>query len=214
MKVLLVDDHALFRSGLRYLLADLQPGIEFREAEHSAAALALTDRSFDLILLDLHMPGTHGFGALASVREAFDNASVVIVSSEEDPKLIRQMIEGGAAGFIPKTSSPQVLISALTLVLAGGVYLPPHVLRTATARATTDSLPPALTGRLLEVLQCAVQGMSNKAIARELNISEGSVKAQLSTVFRMLGVKNRTEAVFYAAKVGLRVDAAADALPR
>lgn len=164
----------------------------------------------DLVLVDLHMPGANGMDALGAMRAAFEASAVVVLSSEDDPRLIRQSIEMGASGFIPKSSTPQVMIAALRLVLAGGTYLPPHVLlgfsgaapEAAPAEVSAHSVD-GLSARQLEVLMKAVQGKANKVIARELQLSEGTIKAHLSAAFRTLGVQNRTEAVFVAAKVGL-----------
>lgn len=212
MRALLVDDHHLFRQGLKFLLADLGPDIAFVDADSCAHALRHAGgEAIDLVLIDLYMPGVDGMEALSSVRAAFDASVVVVLSSEDDPRLIRRAIEMGASGFIPKSSTPPVLIAALRLVLAGGTYLPPHMLRdyesmaaapaplAAVARGAAD----ALSGRQMEVLLKVVQGKANKVIAREMGLSEGTVKAHLSAAFRALGVQNRTEAVFVAAKAGL-----------
>jgi DNA-binding NarL/FixJ family response regulator len=212
VRTLIVDDHHLFRQGLKYLLADLDPGIVFCEAENSEQALSFAGgEPVDLVLVDLHMPGALGMDALTRMRKAFESSSVVVVSSDDDPHVIRKAIELGACGFVPKSSTPQVLIAALRLVLAGGTYLPPHVLLAwdavplpvAPAPPLPVQRPDGLSERQLEVLLKAVQGKANKAIAREMNLSEGTVKAHLSAAFRALGVQNRTEAVFAAAKVGL-----------
>ena len=223
MHVLLIDDHALFRRGLRLMLADLDPDIRFTEAGDCAAAAALHDLQPDLVLLDLHMPGSRGLDALMFARSTFESAPLVVLSGEEEPPLIRRAIETGAAGFVPKSSTPEVLQSALRLILAGGVYLPPHALRglsSAEALPAGDAMPPPASAgaaspaspappavrfseRQHEVLQRAIQGKSNKLIARELHVSEGTVKAHLSASFRALGVANRTEAVYAAARLGL-----------
>jgi DNA-binding NarL/FixJ family response regulator len=128
LKLLLVDDHALFRSGLKLLLRELPGEIECFEAGNPADALAFADKAIDLILLDLSMPGSHGTSALERMREAFADVPIVVISSEDDPMLIRQVIDLGASGFVPKSSTHRILISALQLILAGGVYLPMHVL--------------------------------------------------------------------------------------
>jgi DNA-binding NarL/FixJ family response regulator len=224
LRALLVDDHHLFRQGLKFLLADLDPGIVFLEADSSAHALAFAGGlPIDLVLVDLHMPGANGMDALSAMRAAFSASAVVVLSSEDDPRAIRQAIELGACGFVPKASTPQVLIAALRLVLAGGTYLPPHVLRDwagpapvappAPAGADPVKRPEGLSGRQLEVLQKAIQGKANKVIAREMQLSEGTIKAHLSAAFRALGVQNRTEAVFAAAGLGLAPVTAAAAIP-
>lgn len=214
LRALLVDDHHLFRQGLKFLLADLDPAIQFFEADSCARALEFAGSApIDLVLVDLHMPGVEGLDALSAMRAAFDASAVVVLSSEDDPYAVRRSIELGACGFVPKASTPQVLIAALRLVLAGGTYLPPHVLRECTvmapsapqqaAAADPVRRPEGLSERQLEVLLKAIQGKANKVIAREMQLSEGTIKAHLSAAFRALGVQNRTEAVFVAAKVGL-----------
>ncbi|MEI6546672.1 MAG: response regulator transcription factor [Burkholderiales bacterium] len=212
MKLLLVDDHALFRSGLRLLLRELPGDIEFFEAGNLVDALGYADKAIDLILLDLSMPGSQGMSALEQIRDVFVDVPIVVISSEDDPTLIRQVIDLGASGFVPKSSTHRILIGALQLILAGGVYLPIHVLSQSarpvpelTARDSSASDLPVhgMTDRQYEVLLKAVRGQSNKAIARSLQLSEGTVKAHLSAAFRLLGVSNRTEAVYAAAQLGI-----------
>jgi DNA-binding NarL/FixJ family response regulator len=226
MRLLLIDDHVLFRHGLKYLLSDLDPAIEFVEAD-GVDQLNVSDASnenIDLALLDLHLNGASGSNALIALRRLLPDTMVVVITGEEDPQLIRRCIDLGAAGFIPKSSTSQVMISALRLALAGGTYLPPHVLETSFRAAppapfrgpnsagsrSRESTPHGgglaerLSSRQLEVLLLAVRGRSNKMIARELSLSEGTVKQHLSAAFRTLGVANRTEAVFAAADIGLR----------
>jgi len=213
MNVLLIDDHALFREGLKFLLRSLDAALDVDEAGDCAKALEhATARSYDLILLDLKMPGVAGLDALAALRDAIPAAPLVVLSGEDSPGVVRAAIERGAMGFIPKSSTPEVLIQALRLVLARGVYLPPAVLDTAPAPAATapqatagEAALPGLTPRQMDVLRCVIQGKSNKSIARELDVSEGTVKAHLSSVLRAFGARNRTEAVYAAAKLGLRL---------
>ena len=217
LKILLVDDHQLFRVGIRLLLAELGESIAFSEAANCAEAFELAGHQrFDLVLLDLKLPGVSGMQALPEVRLRFEQAAIVVVSGEEDSTTIRAAIDAGAAGYIPKTSSPGVMMAALRLILAGGTYLPPHMLSLAAApstanggelprAATAQSLLPQMTDRQMETLKQAMQGKPNKVIAREMAISEATVKAHLATAFRVLGVKNRTEAVFVAARLGLKL---------
>jgi DNA-binding NarL/FixJ family response regulator len=211
MRVLLVDDHALFREGLKFLLRSLDSALEIDEASDCARALEKTAATrYDLVLLDLKMPGRHGLDALASLRESLSGAPVVVLSGEDDADTVRAAIEGGAMGFIPKSSTPEVLIQALRLVLAKSVYLPAAVLHgpPPTAAEPGPGRPGALTGltrRQMEVLRGVIHGQPNKTIARELDLSEATVKAHLSSVLRALGARNRTEAVYAAAKLGLRL---------
>lgn len=212
MRTLLIDDHAVFTQGLKFLLSDLDETIEFLEATSCEDALETEQSSdIDLVLLDFHMPGLDGIDALAAIKERFPSAAIVMLSSEDNPQLIRDSIDNGASGFIPKSSTAQVLIAALRLILAGGIYLPTHALTDVESRVNTpaaaDTSAPVevegLSNRQLQVLMKVVQGKSNKVVAHEMNISEGTVKAHLSAAFRTLGVHNRTEAVFVAAKLGL-----------
>jgi DNA-binding NarL/FixJ family response regulator len=216
MKILLVDDHALFREGLKFLLRSLDAALEMDEAGDCAKALEhAAARSYHLVLLDLKMPGVAGLDALVALREAIPAAPLVVLSGEDNPGVVRAAIERGAMGFIPKSSTPEVLIHALRLVLAHGVYLPPAVLDAAGPASTAASAAsqagagqttlPGLTPRQMEVLRCVIQGKPNKIIARELDVSEGTVKAHLSSVLHALGTRNRTEAVYAAAKLGLRL---------
>ncbi len=209
MNVLLIDDHALFRGGLKFLLRSLDAALEVDEAGGCAKALEFAAaRAYDLVLLDLKMPGVAGLDALAALRDAIPAAPLVVLSGEDNPGVVRAAIEGGAMGFIPKSSTPEVLIQALRLVLARGVYLPPAVLNATAAppeAAEDGAALRGLTQRQIEVLRCVIQGKSNKVIARELDVSEGTVKAHLSSVLRAFGARNRTEAVYAAAKLGLRL---------
>ena len=217
VNILLVDDHALFRHGLRLLLSDLGDGHAFLEADRVEAALAMaaTGTPVDLILLDLNLPGSAGIATLDVVKTAFPQATVVVLSSEENPALIRDTIERGAAGFVPKASTPPVLISALRLVLSGGIYLPLTALRdldradgerSQQLRDTRRDVAANLSDRQRQVLMLLVLGKPNKVIAREIGISESTVKLHLSAAFRALGVQNRTEAVYVAAQLGLTAD--------
>lgn len=212
MKLLAIDDHVLFLQGLKFLLADLEEGLEFIEASTLAEALELEHKaSIDFILLDYHLPDSEGETALSALKEAYENAVIVVLSGEENPDLIKATIDAGAAGFIPKTSTQDILIAALKLILAGGVYIPNLALHGRAAAAAQqngggDELHSgidSLSKRQLEVLKRAVQGKPNKVIARELYIAEGTVKAHLSAAFQALGVANRTEAVYAAAKLRL-----------
>lgn len=214
MRILLIDDHDLFREGLKYLLPVLEEGVQYYEAGSLETAMALDypsepDQPIDLVLMDLYMPGTQGMDALAICRQRFENASLVVVSGEEDPRIIRDAIDKGAAGFIPKSSSREVLEKALKVVLGGGTWLPDRALHPVSKmlmpdQETLDESVQQLSRRQFEVLMKAVQGKSNKTIARELDISDHTVKAHLSVAYKVLGVHNRTEAVYAAAKLGFQ----------
>lgn len=217
MKVLLVDDHPLFRQGLKFILDDLHSELEFFEAGDFSNAVGFGDGAgFDLILLDYHLAGeVSEHASLLAIREAYPSATIVVLSSEDDPGIILSAVESGASGFIPKSSTPEILMAALKLVLAGGVYLPPEAYHMGPRTSSVDPQPASpvpgntllslLSERQAETLMAAIRGKPNKIIARELGIAEGTVKAHLSAAFRLLDVKNRTEAVFKAAEIGLKI---------
>jgi DNA-binding NarL/FixJ family response regulator len=209
--VLLIDDHVMFRQGLKFLLSDLDEGLRFSEAGNcNAALLSLEKETFNLILLDLNMPGTQGLETLKTITAAAPTVPIAVLSGEDDPALIRATIDAGASGYVPKSSSSEILVAALKLILAGGVYLPTNALhgvgnRESTAGKSADGERPLLlSDRQTAVLLRAIQGQPNKVIAIDLGIAEGTVKTHLSAAFKALGVHNRTEAVFAAAKLGLR----------
>ena len=233
LQVLLIDDHTLFRRGLRMLLRDLDASLDVSEASHLDEALGLVGSSFDLILLDMNMPGQNGPGMIPLIRETFASAAVVVVSGEDSPVVIRAAITAGAAGYIPKTSTPELMLGALRLVLAQGVYLPMELFAgtaaamvrapaftaspaagvptAATSAAATSAAPanplapnaPFLTARQWEILRQALRGVPNKVVAERLGIAPGTVKSHLSTIYRALNVRNRVEAVYVVAKFGI-----------
>jgi len=193
VQVLLVDDHALFRAGLRMLLTTICPGATTLEAATIAEAQALIAAHPDLqlCLLDLSFKNEGGLHALARIKEAAPQTAVVIISSTEDNGTIRACLDAGAMSFIPKSLGPDVLTQALQHVLLGQVYLPEQIVNAA------GELPsrPSLTARQLEVLQALSRGLPTKLIARELSLSEHTVKEHIALVFQALGARNRTEAV-------------------
>jgi DNA-binding NarL/FixJ family response regulator len=213
LHVLLVDDHALFREGLKFILRGLDDQLLIDEAGSVEAAVSMQEvHPFDLILLDLNLPGVGDLEALASVRDAFPQAPIVVLSGEDDPRMIRATIEQGAMGFVPKSSTPEILIQALRLILAHGVYLPLSALDSeeplgdaVEVTGNPDTILRNLSPRQVEVLRCVIRGDSNKLIARKLSLSESTVKQHLSAVLRTVGARNRTEAVYAAAKLGLRL---------
>lgn len=203
MKILVVEDHVLFREGLKYLLRGLDPALEIHEAGTCAEALEQASaHTYDLVLLDLMMPGRSGLDALAALREAVPEHPVVVLSGENDRRTIQAAIEHGAMGFVPKASTPDTLVSALRQILAGEVYLP------ATAFEDRDNAAAELstmTPRQLDVLRYIVQGKPNKVIAAELGLANDTVRHHVSAVLARLGARNRTEAVYITAKLGLRL---------
>jgi len=205
MHILLVDDHALFRGGLRLLLASLSPEVRFLEAANVEEAVAQAREHQDLrvCLLDLDLKQDHGLPAIGRIRQCAPNAAIVIVSAADDPITVRACIEAGAMSYITKSSPPDLLTLALRRVLDGEVALPRSV------QAASDGAYPAriLTPRQREVLAGLNRGLSTKSIARELALSEHTVKEYLCDIFRLLEVHNRTEAVIRASQLSLRADA-------
>lgn len=220
MRALIVDDHSLFSDGLRLLLLGSSACDEVVcSASGPAALLLLARQAFDLVLLDWNLgSGLSGEPLIAEIKAASPGARVVIVSGECAPELIRRAIDSGAVGFVPKDSSPALLIDALTITAHGGIYLPRSVLAggagpTASFGASkpadlrsVSAVFPHLTPRHIDVLGYVVKGMSNKEIARHLRITDGTVKQHLNVIFRELDVQNRTEAVYLLAKNGIRFD--------
>jgi DNA-binding NarL/FixJ family response regulator len=203
MNVVIIDDHPLYREGVRALLYGLEPTAKVAGFSNVADACAAPQAlPVDLVLLDMNLPGSSRLQALQDVKANFEDASVVVVSGEEDPALVLSVIDAGAAGFVPKSTEPSVTIQALRLVLAQGVYLPPLALQHAAQRSNPVQMP-TLSERQTAVLQLLLQGKSNKVIARDLAISEGTVKAHLWVVYQALGVNTRSQAMCKAYELGL-----------
>ena len=206
MKILVVDDHVLIREALRGLFRDLKPDAVVLEAADAAQAVARLAEQPDiaLILLDLSLPDRDGLGLLAELRARHPAVSVVVLSGFADRANVMRALDQGALGFIPKSAGREVMTSALSLVFSGGVYIPPEILW---------SKPPAdlgLTGRQVDVLALMMQGKSNKAICRRLDLAEATVKNHVTAILKALGVSNRTEAVLTASARGWQVSAKAD----
>ncbi len=205
MKILVADDHALFRDGLRHVLARLGEEVTVLEARDGpeAQALAAAHPDLDLVLLDLAMPGADGLDGLRALRARSPSVPVVILSASEHPRDVRAALEAGAAGFIPKSSTSAVMLSAVRLVFEGGVYVPPAMLGEVPARGRPSRAGTALglTPRQREVLALLAEGKSNKEIGQALGLAEGTVKLHVSAILRLLGAENRTQAVVAAARL-------------
>ncbi|HQW59252.1 response regulator transcription factor [Thermomonas sp.] len=219
MKVLIADDHRLIIEGVKIKLAELDPALEAVVAmnlEELDRAVAAHAHELDLALVDIAMPGTHGFEHVARLRSQAPALPVIVLSGSEDVELMRALIDLGVLGFIPKAYSPEVMLSAIRLVLAGGIYVPPLLLANAQAQGWQPSEAPAaegapsrsidglrnlLTERQIDVMRLLSQGKPNKLIARDLGISEGTVKIHLAAIFRALNVRNRVEAVVASRKL-------------
>jgi DNA-binding NarL/FixJ family response regulator len=219
MKILVVDDHPLIREALREVLKALDAQIVLVEASSCAEGLAAAHVHPDLglVLLDLTLPDNSGFDALAQFRAEHPGVPVVMLSATDETQTVTHALDAGAMGFIPKTSSTQLLVSALRLVLSGGVYLPPEVLRHSggapaalyhagsSAASAMTYREIGLTERQAQVLSLMVQGKPNKLICRDLKLAEGTVKIHVTAVLKALGVANRTQAVIAVGRLGLRL---------
>lgn len=193
-RVLIADDHPLYCDALRAVVPQACPGAEMVVASSQAEALAaiLPNRPYDLVLLDLNLPGASGLSCLSALRRLAPATPIVVISAVDDPKIMRDVIMQGASAFVPKSAPGQVLINALKVILAGGTYLPADILDAL--RETPAAEGGELTLRQRRVLELLATGLSNKQIARTLAISEITVKAHVSAIYRKLGVTNRVQA--------------------
>jgi DNA-binding NarL/FixJ family response regulator len=199
--IAIADDHPLMRGALLAALRDVEPGARFVDVASHAALLALlrAPPTPDLLLLDLHMPDGDGIAGVRGVREQAPDVPVAVISADEDRNVVRALLALGVAGFIPKTDPPAVVKGAVRLILAGGTYVPPRLIGgDGDAPATAPAAGTPLTERQMDVVRLLARGLSNKAIARELGVTEGTVKVHLLAVFRVLDVRNRTAAVLEA----------------
>lgn len=199
-EILIADDHPLFRSALHQALTlGLGPDARLVEAESIADLEArLTEKSdWDLVLLDLNMPGAYGFSGLVLLRGQYPQVPVVMVSAQEEAAVVVKSKEFGASGFIPKSSSLEVIQQAVRKVLDGEVWWPPQVNESvsvsAEARAASEGLA-SLTPQQFRVLTMVCEGLLNKQIAYELSVSEATIKAHVTAIFRKLNVRTRTQA--------------------
>ena len=201
-RLLLVDDHPLYRLALAHTVRELVPDADVDEAEtlDDARVRLAAAPDIDLVLLDLHLPGSHGLMGLASIRGEFPAVAVVMISAHDDPAVIRRALAFGAAGFIPKRASPAELKAGLRAVLACEDFVP-EPLRDAVARASASPSDGELAARLaslspqqFRVLGLVAEGRLNKQIADALGIQERTVKAHMTAIFERLGVRYRSQA--------------------
>lgn len=198
MKILIADDHALLRRGLGETLNQLGEDVTVLEAADLASACTRLREhpDADLAIIDLRMPGMNGGASLRMLNEAAATVPLVILSASENPAEMRDALDHGAVGFISKGESAAVILNALRLVLAGGVYVPPALLRQPQAATESMDNPIGkLTPRQRDVLRLLTDDKSNKEIARLLDLTEATVKAHVTAIFRVLNVTNRTQAV-------------------
>jgi DNA-binding NarL/FixJ family response regulator len=213
MKYLVVDDHTLIRDAMESVLASVDPGARVLTAGSGAQARTVlaSEPGVDLVLLDLRLPDVDGLALLEELRSEHPAMAVVMLSGERDAATVRRALDAGAAGFIPKTEPREVLAGALSLVLAGGVYVPREALGAPPAPAAAGGGGPSpqelgLTDRQVDVLALIMKGRTNKHICRELNLAEPTVKNHVTAILRALKVGSRTEAVLAVTKLGWSLD--------
>jgi DNA-binding NarL/FixJ family response regulator len=205
-RLLIADDHPLFRGALREAVSGLFEAVEIVEAGSldEAAKLLETNADVDLILLDLSMPGVRGFSGLMYLRAQYPSIPIAIVSAIDDPTIICRCLDFGASGFIPKTLGVETIRAAVKRVLDGGVWTPPHVDLERSEDAESAILIErlgTLTPQQVRVLMMLSEGLLNKQIAYELGVSEATVKAHVSAILQKLGVDSRTQAVIAVGKI-------------
>jgi DNA-binding NarL/FixJ family response regulator len=217
MKILVVDDHVLIREALRGVLKELRgEAVVIIEASDSRQAMRQIEQNSDveLVLLDLGLPDSDGFEILIELGNRYPTTSVVVLSAHQDRESVVQALELGVLGFIPKSATREVMLSAFNLIFAGGTYIPPEILDrhpSALQAVRGGSVPPrplasavdlGLTERQMDVLSLMMRGKSNKAICRVLNLAEATVKIHVSAILKALKAANRTEAVIAAGALG------------
>jgi DNA-binding NarL/FixJ family response regulator len=213
MRVLLIDDHPLIQAAVSNVLKRLDGSVSVDVASDCQGGLRLAESAEpDLLLLDLNLPGVSGIPALKMWRTRFPAVPVIVLSAASDRPTVLAALGAGAAGFIPKSSSNEVMLHAVRLVQDGGKYVPPEALSPPAGRAnSTRAAPPeqlspgrlGLTERQLEVLRLVASGVPNKLICRELGLAERTVKTHITAIFRALKVTSRTQAALAAAKLGI-----------
>lgn len=201
MKILVVDDHALVREGLRQVLQGLGDVVDVLEAGTCARAFELSAAhpDLDLVLLDYHLPDMSGLEALDVFSRQHPELPIVVLSGSVNPRVMRQVMDKGAAAFLTKSGRSAELLSAVQLVLDGGVYVPPAL---SADTGTGGATAPVLTPRQEEVLRLLLDGYSNKEIGRQLSLSDETVKNHVTAILRGFGVQSRTQAVLAANRYG------------
>jgi len=205
-RLVIADDHPLFRGALREAVEGLLEQVDIAEAGTFDELVEFLERGsdVDLVLLDLTMPGARGFSGLMYMRAQYPGVPVIVVSANDDPAAIRRCMEFGASGFIPKTLGVEAMRAAISRILNGGVWTPPDVDLSAGSDAEAAALMArmvTLTPQQVRVLMMLSEGLLNKQIAYQLTVSEATVKAHVSAILQKLGVESRTQAVIAAAKI-------------
>lgn len=206
MKVLLADDHALIRDGIKLVFESYTQTADFFETNNYPDTLESVNNNpdLDLIMIDLFMPGSSGTDGINLIRQSAPCTPIIVLSSSEEIDHVKTALKLGANGYIPKSSSNEILLSAINLVMAGGIYIPAQILNEAVdTSAVEKTLSSLLTDRQTQVLELMAQGKTNKAIAKIMNITDNTVKSHISIIFTHLNATNRTQAVLNAQQRGL-----------
>ena len=219
MKILIADDHELFLQGLEFILSDAFPQAELVKAKDYEEIFSIIkkDQDFNLVLTDLAMPGAYWLEAIKEINSKLPETPIIILSAVFDREIVQKTIDIGAAGYISKTSSNAIILSAVNLVLSGGIYIPPELLQDTPQKEfdllkQIDKLDEEqnvcekvkiLSPRQIDVLQEISLGKSNKQIAYDLGLSEGTVKLHVTAILKILNVYNRTGAVAAANNLGI-----------
>jgi DNA-binding NarL/FixJ family response regulator len=225
MKILIVDDHALIRDAMQSLLKKLKRGATVLEASDSRQAMETiaSHPEISLVLLDLNLPDSDGLQVLTELRERYPAVAVVVLSAVQERAKVMKALDLGAVGYIPKSARREVMIGALKLIFAGGVYIPPEILARDELSHST-AMPPrndrpivspsevGLSDRQLQVLALLMQGKNNKIICRSLGLAEPTVKNHVTAILKALKVTNRTEAVIAVNELGWKLPAPAKAV--
>jgi DNA-binding NarL/FixJ family response regulator len=220
MKILVIDDHVLIREALQALLKKLKRGAVVLEASDSRQAMEIFANNADigLVMLDLNLPDRDGLAVLSELREHHPAVAVVVMSAIQERATVMQALDLGAVGYIPKSARREVMMSALQLIFAGGIYIPPEILAHGEPSAAAASPQPnerlivspsevGLSERQLDVLAHLMQGKNNKVICRVLGLAEPTVKNHVTAILRALKVTNRTEAVIAVNELGWKLPA-------
>ena len=220
MRILIADDHELFLQGLEFILKKEYPTADITLAESYTGIFEILDsrRDFDLILTDLAMPGANWRDAIKKMHDICPDVPIIIISAVFETEILQQTYDFGVSGYVSKSFSSNLILSAINLVMAGGMYIPPEIMKMS-MKSSSESIrnlikdldkPHAssgenwgLTPRQTEVLECLAEGLSNKQIAYKLGLSEGTVKIHITLLMRTLEVSNRTAAVRKAAQLGI-----------
>lgn len=212
MKVLVADSHAIYRMGMRDLLKQLEPDAVITEADNLSEAVRIAgENSLDLVLVDLHLDGMVDFDGLRELSAKAPDVSIIVMSDTDSGGDVQRSVDSGASGVILKSLKPDVMVNAIRLVLSGGMYLPPSILKEPRrSGGLRERVGPeysaregefGLTPRQHDVLRLLAHGKSNKDIARDLELAEGTVKVHISAIFKALNVRNRTQAVIRAGEM-------------